>query len=153
RTALSTRFENGHETKRLFGSSMMTSIDGSCMRTYFAAVAPPQPPPMTTTRRPLRLGARSFGELVAVGASPLLAQPAQPATAPVSAHPANPARGRGVPAPRGNSRRVTGARPPPRGLPRSREGEGRVQGLNPARRIFSGPRPPPRPPPPPLRPG
>jgi hypothetical protein len=53
RTPLRTRFENGHETNCLFGSSNTTSIEGSASRTYFAAVAPPQPPPITTTRRPL----------------------------------------------------------------------------------------------------
>src|SRR5262249_44702491 len=60
---------------------MMTSIAESCIRTYFAAVAPPQPPPMTTTRRPVRFGERSDGVLVAVIESPLLAQPARPETA------------------------------------------------------------------------
>ena len=52
RTPLSTRFENGHETNSLFGSSRMTSIDGSASRTYLAAEVPPHPPPITTTRRP-----------------------------------------------------------------------------------------------------
>src|SRR5512145_268459 len=52
RTPLRTRFENGHETNSLFGSSRTTSIDGSASRTYLAAVAPPHPPPITTTRRP-----------------------------------------------------------------------------------------------------
>src|SRR6267142_6529935 len=58
RTPLSTRFENGHETNCLFGSSRTTSIEGSSRRTYLAAVAPPQPPPITTTRGPA-LGAKS----------------------------------------------------------------------------------------------
>src|SRR3989304_5247171 len=58
RTPLNTRFESGHETNCLFGSSMTTSIAGLLRRTYFAAVAPPQPPPMTTTRGPL-FGAKS----------------------------------------------------------------------------------------------
>src|SRR6266850_278316 len=52
RTPLSTRLLNGHDTNSLFGSSKTTSIDGSASRTYLAAVAPPQPPPITTTRRP-----------------------------------------------------------------------------------------------------
>src|SRR5438874_9170556 len=52
RTPLSTRLLNGHETNSLVGSSRTTSIDGSARRTYLAAVAPPHPPPMTTTRRP-----------------------------------------------------------------------------------------------------
>src|SRR5438094_6544943 len=52
RTPLSTRLLNGHDTNPLFGSSRTTSIDGSASRTYLAAVAPPQPPPITTTRRP-----------------------------------------------------------------------------------------------------
>src|SRR5437867_2763735 len=52
RTPLSTRLLNGHDTNSLFGSSRTTSIDGSARRTYLAAVAPPQPPPITTTRRP-----------------------------------------------------------------------------------------------------
>src|SRR3989304_2333986 len=58
RTPLNTRFESGHETNCLFGSSMTTSIAGLLRRTYFAAVAPPQPPPMTTTRGPA-FGAKS----------------------------------------------------------------------------------------------
>src|SRR3989454_4929999 len=52
RTPLSTRLLNGHDTNSLFGSSRTTSIDGSARRTYLAAVAPPTPPPITTTRRP-----------------------------------------------------------------------------------------------------
>src|SRR2546428_6910179 len=52
RPPLSTRLLNGHDTNSLFGSSRTTSIDGSARRTYLAAVAPPQPPPITTTRRP-----------------------------------------------------------------------------------------------------
>src|SRR5437773_7727012 len=52
RTPLSTRLLNGHDTNSLFGSSRTTSIDGSASRAYLAAVAPPQPPPITTTRRP-----------------------------------------------------------------------------------------------------
>src|SRR5438552_15395019 len=58
RTPLSTRLLKGHDTKDVFGSSRMTSIDGSPSRTYFAAVAPPQPPPITTTRLPV-FGAKS----------------------------------------------------------------------------------------------
>ncbi len=58
RTPLSTRLLNGHEMNCLLGSSMMTSIDGSPSRTYFAAVAPPHPPPITTTRLPV-FGAKS----------------------------------------------------------------------------------------------
>ena len=78
RTPLTTRFENGQEMNLSLGSSRTTSIAGSCMRTYLAAVAPPQPPPITITRRPLRFGARSPGVLVVVGAPPVLAQPARP---------------------------------------------------------------------------
>src|SRR5438552_7643053 len=58
RTPLSTRLLNGQETNSLLGSRRMTSIDGSPSRTYFAAVAPPQPPPITTTRLPV-FGAKS----------------------------------------------------------------------------------------------
>ena len=48
-------------------------MDGSASRTYLAAVAPPQPPPMTTTRRP---GFWARSSPVHLGA-----QPARPATA------------------------------------------------------------------------
>src|SRR5437773_438368 len=58
RTPLSTRLLKGHDTNDVFGSSRMTSIDGSPSRTYFAAVEPPQPPPITTTRLPV-FGAKS----------------------------------------------------------------------------------------------
>src|SRR5687767_12777530 len=51
RTPLRTRLLSGHDTKRLFGSSITTSSEGSPRRMYLAAVAPPHPPPMTTTRR------------------------------------------------------------------------------------------------------
>src|SRR6266446_3801854 len=53
RTPLSTRLLNGHDTNCRFGSSRTASIDGSARRTYLAAVAPPHPPPITTTRRPV----------------------------------------------------------------------------------------------------
>src|SRR5688500_13606852 len=51
RTPLRTRLLSGHDTKRLFGSSITTSSEGSPRRMYLAAVAPPHPPPMTPTRR------------------------------------------------------------------------------------------------------
>src|SRR5437879_9568869 len=57
----------------------ITSSEGSSIRTYLAAVAPPQPPPITITRRP-EVGARSAGAVVAVGAA-VRAQPARPVTA------------------------------------------------------------------------
>src|SRR5438445_7045895 len=57
----------------------ITSSEGSSIRTYLAAVAPPQPPPITITRRP-EVGARSAGVVVAVGAA-VRAQPARPETA------------------------------------------------------------------------
>src|SRR5205814_842957 len=57
----------------------ITSSEGSSIRTYLAAVAPPQPPPITITRRP-EVGARSAGVVIAVGAA-VLAQPARPETA------------------------------------------------------------------------
>src|SRR5216683_2350694 len=63
RTPARTRLLNGQEMNFRFGSSR---------RTYLAAVAPPQPPPMTTTRGPF-LGAKS--PLIAV------AHPARPAPA------------------------------------------------------------------------
>src|SRR5260370_4643159 len=53
RRPLSRRLLNGHDRNCRFGSSGTTSIDGSARRTYLAAVAPPHPPPITTTRRPL----------------------------------------------------------------------------------------------------
>src|SRR5882724_13707866 len=71
RTPLRTRFENGHDTNVLFGSSRTASIEGSARRTYLAAVAPPQPPPITTTRR----------RLVASVSPRNSAQPDRPATA------------------------------------------------------------------------
>src|SRR6478672_2721913 len=46
----STRLEIGHETKLGSRSTSTTSIDGSHIRMYLAAVAPPKPPPTTTTR-------------------------------------------------------------------------------------------------------
>src|SRR5262245_60554229 len=52
RTPLRTRLLNGHETNARLGSISPTSMAGSWARTYFAAVAPPQPPPITTARRP-----------------------------------------------------------------------------------------------------
>src|SRR5678816_1132291 len=45
-----TRFEIGHEMKLASRSTSTTSMDGSHIRMYFAAVAPPKPPPTTTTR-------------------------------------------------------------------------------------------------------
>src|SRR6266404_6315846 len=64
-----TRLLNGQETNWRLGSIRMTSTPGSSSRTYFAAVAPPHPPPITTTRGP------DFG-----AKSPLVeaAQPARP---------------------------------------------------------------------------
>ena len=50
---LRTRLLNGHEMNSRFGSTRITSTLGSSRRTYFAAVAPPQPPPITTTRGPV----------------------------------------------------------------------------------------------------
>src|SRR5438445_7907498 len=69
RTPARTRLLNGQETNCRLGSIRTTSIPGSSSRTYFAAVAPPQPPPITTTRGP------DFG-----AKSPLVeaAQPARP---------------------------------------------------------------------------
>src|SRR6058998_3813 len=64
----------------LLGSMRTTSSDGSSIRTYLAAVAPAQPPPTTITRRPV-VGMSSDGVVVAVGAPPMLAQPARPETA------------------------------------------------------------------------
>ena len=58
RWPLNTRLLNGQEMNSRLGSIITTSMDGSAIRTYLAAVAPPQPPPITTTRRPL-LGAMS----------------------------------------------------------------------------------------------
>src|SRR5262245_17897816 len=46
----STRLEIGQETNPASRSTSTTSIDESHMRMYLAAVAPPKPPPMTTTR-------------------------------------------------------------------------------------------------------
>src|SRR5439155_17620149 len=46
----STRFEIGQEVKTFSRSTMTTSIEGSHSRMYLAAVAPPSPPPITTTR-------------------------------------------------------------------------------------------------------
>src|SRR5258707_7467374 len=46
----STRFEVGQETKERLRSTSVTSIAGSHRRMYLAAVAPPKPPPITTTR-------------------------------------------------------------------------------------------------------
>src|SRR3972149_1973505 len=46
----STRFDSGHETNASPRSTITTSIAGSHMRMYLAAVAPPKPPPTTTTR-------------------------------------------------------------------------------------------------------
>src|SRR5262245_47318612 len=78
RTPLRTRLLNGHEMNRSLGSSITTSIDGSLSRRYFAALAPPQPPPITTTRRP------DLGEM-----SPVIGA-AQPATrAPIPSPPAD----------------------------------------------------------------
>src|SRR2546430_11223797 len=58
RTPERTRFEKGQDTNCRLGSSRTTSIEASASLRYFAAVAPPQPPPITTTRRPA-LGAKS----------------------------------------------------------------------------------------------
>src|SRR5260370_20807125 len=79
RTPLSTRLLSGHETNLVLGSIRITSSEGSSIRTYLAAVAPPQPPPITITRRP-EVGARSDGVDVAVRAA-LPAQPANPEAA------------------------------------------------------------------------
>src|SRR3990167_7825502 len=43
-------FEIGQEVKALSRSTSTTSIAGSHRRMYLAAVAPPKPPPITTTR-------------------------------------------------------------------------------------------------------
>ena len=40
----------GQVTNALLGSIRVTSIPGSKRRKYLAAVAPPKPPPITTTR-------------------------------------------------------------------------------------------------------
>src|SRR5882762_8086566 len=70
RTPLSTRLLKGHDTNSLFGSSRTTSIEGSASRTYLAAVAPPQPPPITTTRR-----AGFCAKSETVGAHPAASRP------------------------------------------------------------------------------
>src|SRR5450830_869816 len=44
-----TRLLIGQDIKASLGSTSVTSIVGSNMRMYFAAVAPPYPPPTTTT--------------------------------------------------------------------------------------------------------
>src|SRR4029434_3976491 len=95
RTPLRTRLLRGQETNRRLGSSRTTSMVGSAIRTYLAAVAPPHPPPTTTTRRP-RLASSS---------PVLLAQPASPAVATTT--PLDDLR---------NSRRVT----PPMPIPSTR---------------------------------
>src|SRR3989454_3532186 len=64
----STRFEIGQEMNSLARSTSTTSISGSHRRTYFAAVAPPKPAPITSTRALLGAGA--------------LAQPATESAAP-----------------------------------------------------------------------
>src|SRR2546422_10115074 len=53
-----TRLERGHDTNCRLGSRRTASIEVSASLRCFAAVAPPQPPPITTTRRPA-LGAKS----------------------------------------------------------------------------------------------
>src|SRR5712692_2284845 len=81
RTPLSTRLLNGHETNSRLGSIRITSILGSSSRTYLAAVAPPQPPPMTTTRCPA-LGAKSPLTVAAHPATP--APPSNSRPAPIA---------------------------------------------------------------------
>src|SRR2546427_7174438 len=78
RRPLSTRLLNGHETNSRLGSRSTTSMPGSSERTYLAAVAPPQPPPITTTRRPL-LGMKSP---FIVGAHPPRPESADPPSSP-----------------------------------------------------------------------
>src|SRR5258707_12514116 len=46
----STRFEVGQEMKDPLRSTSVTSMVGSHIRMYLAAVAPPKPAPITTTR-------------------------------------------------------------------------------------------------------
>src|SRR5258705_1054857 len=58
RTPARTRLLNGQEMNSRLGSIRIASMAGSSRRTYLAAVAPPQPPPITTTRGPF-LGAKS----------------------------------------------------------------------------------------------
>src|SRR5882724_7407406 len=58
RTPARTRLLNGQEMNSRLGSIRITSMAGSSRRTYLAAVAPPQPPPITTTRGPF-FGAKS----------------------------------------------------------------------------------------------
>src|SRR3982075_1555608 len=71
RTPARTRLLNGHEMNSRLGSTRITSTLGSARRTYFAAVAPPQPPPITTTRRPV-FGAKSP---LSAGAQPAASRP------------------------------------------------------------------------------
>src|SRR5262245_21756321 len=49
----------------------MTSMDGSARRTYLAALLPPQPPPMTTTRGPF-LGPTSPPPMICAQPAPKL---------------------------------------------------------------------------------
>src|SRR5713101_478147 len=78
RRPLSTRLLNGHETNSRLGSRSTTSMPGSSDRTYLAAVAPPHPPPITTTRRPL-FGMKSP---FIVGAHPPRPESADPPSSP-----------------------------------------------------------------------
>lgn len=49
-TPASTRLLIGQETNRALRSTRVTSSPGAHFLRYLAAVAPPKPPPMTTTR-------------------------------------------------------------------------------------------------------
>src|SRR3990172_2528269 len=70
----STRLLIGHEMNSLLRSMSVTSRSGAHIRTYLAAVAPPKPAPITTTRP-------------ALAPPPVPAQPATAATpAPADIH-------------------------------------------------------------------
>src|SRR5688572_16775748 len=94
------------------GSIRTTSILGSISRTYLAAVAPPQPPPITTTRGPF-FGAKS--PFIAVAHPPRPPPASTPRPRPPSPRPPSPS-----PEDRRNARRVTAliVMPPPLVTPR-----------------------------------
>src|SRR6266850_2327684 len=79
RTPARTRLLNGQEMNSRLGSIRITSMAGSSRRTYLAAVAPPQPPPITTTRGPF-FGAKS--PLIAVAHPARLVPASTPSPSP-----------------------------------------------------------------------